>query len=315
MVRRPAARRASPRAGAHRPARLRDPAPRCHRLRDLLDPSGRVVDRAAVAHGTGAGLRRPRAERRHPRSRICRAPVGARLRARRLSGARACREHGAAAAGRRSHDCGARCRAQPSGAGVARSTGGRRHRGRAAGAHRCRAGHGEAGERAWRPNREAGRTGCAQKVPTRRPSPVRAVPARGRFEPLRPRPSCTCGSARARAPRTDRRSPSSGSKGSRRLCSPAPAAREFVIRRDAGVMTFDGTFHAGVGAGTYTFTPSASFPAELVKRGFARPTPADQYLFASRRYRVRVPRRADDTAVRATGPAHRSSARRITVWI
>ncbi len=64
------------------------------------------------------------------------------------------------------------------------------------------------------------------------------------------------------------------------LLSGTGGAATFVIRRDAGVLTFEGTVHSGVGAGTYTFTPSASFPAELAKRGFARPTPADQYLLA-----------------------------------
>jgi beta-lactamase regulating signal transducer with metallopeptidase domain len=64
------------------------------------------------------------------------------------------------------------------------------------------------------------------------------------------------------------------------LLSGAGGAAKFVIRRDAGVLAFEGTFHPGVGAGTYTFTPSASFPAALAARGFARPSPADQYLLA-----------------------------------
>ena len=64
------------------------------------------------------------------------------------------------------------------------------------------------------------------------------------------------------------------------LLSGAGGTAKFGIRRDAGVLAFEGTFRSGVGAGTYTFTPSASFPAELVKRGFAPPTPADQYLLA-----------------------------------
>jgi beta-lactamase regulating signal transducer with metallopeptidase domain len=55
---------------------------------------------------------------------------------------------------------------------------------------------------------------------------------------------------------------------------------QFSIRRDAGTFGFEGTFRAGVGAGMFTFTPSASFPIELAKRGFDRPTPADQYLLA-----------------------------------
>jgi beta-lactamase regulating signal transducer with metallopeptidase domain len=55
---------------------------------------------------------------------------------------------------------------------------------------------------------------------------------------------------------------------------------QFSIRRDAGTFSFEGTFRSGVGAGMYTFTPSASFPIEFAKRGFDRPTPADQYLLA-----------------------------------
>jgi beta-lactamase regulating signal transducer with metallopeptidase domain len=55
---------------------------------------------------------------------------------------------------------------------------------------------------------------------------------------------------------------------------------QFNLRRDAGTLAFEGTFRSGIGAGTYTFTPSATFPAELVKRGFARPTTGDQYVLA-----------------------------------
>jgi beta-lactamase regulating signal transducer with metallopeptidase domain len=55
---------------------------------------------------------------------------------------------------------------------------------------------------------------------------------------------------------------------------------QFRLRRDAGTFTFEGVIRRGVGAGTFSFTPDASFPAELVKRGFARPSPADQYQLA-----------------------------------
>ena len=55
---------------------------------------------------------------------------------------------------------------------------------------------------------------------------------------------------------------------------------QFSLRRDAGTMAFEGTFRSGVGAGTYTFTPSASFSAELAKRGFAQPASTDQYMLA-----------------------------------
>jgi beta-lactamase regulating signal transducer with metallopeptidase domain len=60
----------------------------------------------------------------------------------------------------------------------------------------------------------------------------------------------------------------------------------FSIRRDAGTFTFEGTVRNGVGAGTYTFAPSTTFPAELAKRGLERPSPADQYELA--RHDVRL---------------------------
>jgi beta-lactamase regulating signal transducer with metallopeptidase domain len=61
--------------------------------------------------------------------------------------------------------------------------------------------------------------------------------------------------------------------------------RTMQLARDAGTFTFEGIVKAGpgssrVGAGTFTFTPSGSFPAELTKRGFQRPTTLDQYLLA-----------------------------------
>ena len=57
-------------------------------------------------------------------------------------------------------------------------------------------------------------------------------------------------------------------------------ATQFSIRREAGTINFEGTVRSGVGAGTYTFTPSTTFPAELAKRGFARPSADDQYRLA-----------------------------------
>ena len=61
--------------------------------------------------------------------------------------------------------------------------------------------------------------------------------------------------------------------------------RTMTLTRDAGAFTFEGVLKAGpgsstVGAGTFTFTPSATFPAELTKRGFMRPTALEQYLLA-----------------------------------
>jgi beta-lactamase regulating signal transducer with metallopeptidase domain len=63
------------------------------------------------------------------------------------------------------------------------------------------------------------------------------------------------------------------------LSGPGGVAK-FVIRRDAGTFAFEGMFKSGVGAGTYSFAPSAGFPDQFVKRGLARPTAADQYVLA-----------------------------------
>jgi len=52
------------------------------------------------------------------------------------------------------------------------------------------------------------------------------------------------------------------------------------LQRDAGTFTLEGVFRSGVGAGTFTFAPSQTFPSELAKRGYATPTPLDQYLLA-----------------------------------
>jgi beta-lactamase regulating signal transducer with metallopeptidase domain len=55
---------------------------------------------------------------------------------------------------------------------------------------------------------------------------------------------------------------------------------QFKVRRDAGTFTFEGVIRSGVGAGTFTFTADPAFPAEMVKRGFVRPTPEQQYDMA-----------------------------------
>ena len=54
----------------------------------------------------------------------------------------------------------------------------------------------------------------------------------------------------------------------------------FSIRRNAGTFTFEGLFRKGVGAGTYMFTPNATFVAELAKRGYGRPTGNQQERMA-----------------------------------
>jgi hypothetical protein len=55
---------------------------------------------------------------------------------------------------------------------------------------------------------------------------------------------------------------------------------QFRIRRDAGTFTFEGVLRNRVGAGTFAFSPTPSFPAELAKRGFAQPTAREQYQMA-----------------------------------
>ena len=55
---------------------------------------------------------------------------------------------------------------------------------------------------------------------------------------------------------------------------------QFKVHRDAGTYMFEGVIRSGVGAGTFTFAADPAFPAEMVKRGFARPTPEQQYELA-----------------------------------
>ena len=54
----------------------------------------------------------------------------------------------------------------------------------------------------------------------------------------------------------------------------------FPIRREAGTFTIDGTCRNSACAGTFVFEPSATFGAELAKRGIGRPTPKDQFYLA-----------------------------------
>src|SRR5262249_46093209 len=54
----------------------------------------------------------------------------------------------------------------------------------------------------------------------------------------------------------------------------------FSLGRDAGTFIFEGIVRRGIGAGTYTFAPSATFPAELAKRGLGQPSPGEQRLLA-----------------------------------
>lgn len=55
----------------------------------------------------------------------------------------------------------------------------------------------------------------------------------------------------------------------------------FPIRREAGTFTIEGTCRNSACAGTFVFVPSATFGAELAKRGIGRPTPEDQLYLAA----------------------------------
>lgn len=55
---------------------------------------------------------------------------------------------------------------------------------------------------------------------------------------------------------------------------------KFSLRREAGTIEFEGTIRSGVGGGTFTFTPSATFASDMAKRGYERPTADDQYRLA-----------------------------------
>ena len=55
---------------------------------------------------------------------------------------------------------------------------------------------------------------------------------------------------------------------------------KFSIRRDAGTFAFEGTARDGVAGGVFYFSPNTGFGAELEKRGYGRPTDAEQYSLA-----------------------------------
>jgi hypothetical protein len=61
---------------------------------------------------------------------------------------------------------------------------------------------------------------------------------------------------------------------------PASGPARFRLKRDAGVFEFDGVLRGGSGGGTMEFTPSQTFPGELAKRGFAKPTRTEQMKMA-----------------------------------
>lgn len=54
----------------------------------------------------------------------------------------------------------------------------------------------------------------------------------------------------------------------------------FPIPREAGTFTVDGMCRNNACAGTFVFAPSATFGAELAKRGIGQPTPEDQFYLA-----------------------------------
>jgi hypothetical protein len=54
----------------------------------------------------------------------------------------------------------------------------------------------------------------------------------------------------------------------------------YSLTREAGTFDFEGILRSGVGGGTFTFAPNAAFAAELVKRGFDKPTLKEQQALA-----------------------------------
>jgi len=54
----------------------------------------------------------------------------------------------------------------------------------------------------------------------------------------------------------------------------------FRLRRDAGTFEFEGTVRGGVAAGTFSFAADPKFGAELARRGYAVPSPREQYELA-----------------------------------
>jgi beta-lactamase regulating signal transducer with metallopeptidase domain len=55
---------------------------------------------------------------------------------------------------------------------------------------------------------------------------------------------------------------------------------KFSMRRDAGTFAFEGTARDGVAGGVFYFSPNTGFGPELEKRGYGRPTDAEQYSLA-----------------------------------
>jgi hypothetical protein len=62
------------------------------------------------------------------------------------------------------------------------------------------------------------------------------------------------------------------------LSTSGPA--QFRLKRDAGRFEFDGVLRGGAGGGTMEFVPSETFPVELARRGFDKPTRVDQMKMA-----------------------------------
>jgi len=60
----------------------------------------------------------------------------------------------------------------------------------------------------------------------------------------------------------------------------AGGAARFQLRREAGTVTFNGTFSDGQGVGSFTFTPDQAFAAALVRRGMERPSAQQQWSMA-----------------------------------
>lgn len=67
-----------------------------------------------------------------------------------------------------------------------------------------------------------------------------------------------------------------------------PETVEFRLREDAGTLTFSGQFDGRQGGGTFSFSPSAPFASELVRRGMRRPTESQLLTLARHQIGLRL---------------------------
>src|SRR3712207_4121879 len=64
------------------------------------------------------------------------------------------------------------------------------------------------------------------------------------------------------------------------LASDGPAAIQFRMQRDAGLISCEGSGRGGRATGTCSFAPDPAFAAELERRGVGRPSEREQFTLA-----------------------------------